>query len=85
MARALQVGKYLATATLAASLMLLMVGLGMAARPELFAWLGVDATTRTGLAIALAAGIVATASAAFGRVLESLSTEAGDQNGPSPR
>lgn len=85
MARVLQVGKYLATAPLGISLMLMMVGLGMAARPELFAWLGINATTRTGLALALAAGIVATVSAAFGRVLESLNTEAGDQNGPTPR
>jgi len=72
MSRALRIGSYLAAALLGASLLLLLLGLGMAARPEAFAALGIQDTPKAGLAIALSAGIAAIGSTLLRRVLDLL-------------
>lgn len=79
MARGLQVGANLADAVLVVSLLLLVVGLMMAARPELFGYLGLHTTAKTGLQIALVSGFGAIASALVGRILAVLRSSLGDE------
>ena len=69
MARLLRFGVYLATAVLAFCLLLLISGLAMGARPEIFTDLGLKDARKTGFALALVAGIGAVGSTAFIRIL----------------
>ncbi len=69
MAHALQAGIYLAAALLAVSILLLVAGFAMVARPEAFGGLGLSNPSRTGLEIALMAGFGILAGAALGRIL----------------
>lgn len=83
MDRALRTGGYLAAAMLGMSLLMLLVGLGMAARPEVFVALGLDDTAKVGLAVALTAGLGVLASTMLGRVLRLLEGNLGGNGEPS--
>ncbi|MGE5620629.1 MAG: hypothetical protein ACM3US_15385 [Sphingomonadaceae bacterium] len=80
MARALRVGVYLVALLLAASLILLLAGLAMAARPEAFEEFVPNDTSKTGMVVALAGGIGTIVSAALGWVLNLIRGSLGDQN-----
>ena len=54
---ALRAGSYLVTVLLIASLVLVAMGLAMAARPEVFAPLGFRDTAKIGMVFALAGGV----------------------------
>ncbi len=75
MSRTLHAGSYLAAALLGISLLLLLMGLGMSARPEIFAGLGLRDTAKAGLALALTAGIGVLGSAILGWVLNLLAEQ----------
>ncbi|GEM_PF-5315575 len=70
MARIVQSSIFLASALLGSCMLLLMVGLSMAARPDTFAGLGLEEVGKTGLAIALAAGVGAVLSTVLIRILQ---------------
>ncbi len=72
MVRALRAGSYLVAILLGVSLLLVLVGLAMAARPEFFGGLGLVTTAKTGMVVALAAGFTAIASAVLGWILDLL-------------
>ncbi|HEX2987882.1 MAG TPA: hypothetical protein VHS06_06900 [Chloroflexota bacterium] len=69
-ARALQAAIYLANVLLGISILALLLGLVLAARPELFAGFGDSASSRTGLAIALAGGFGAILCTVMAHLLE---------------
>lgn len=81
MDRALQVAAYLAGAVLIVSLISLLLGLAMAARPESFEMLGSIDARRTGLVIALAAGAAIIISGITGRILWLLQRQSEEENG----
>jgi len=76
--RALQAAIYLANSLLGISILTMFLGLALGARPELFAGFGDSASTRTGLAIALAGGFGAIFSALLGRLLELIAGSVGN-------
>ena len=73
MERALRTSSYFATVITALALVMLLVGLVASARPEIGASVGLQLTSRDGLAIALASGVIAIAGALLGHVLNLLS------------
>ena len=77
MGRVLQVASYLAAILLGISILMLLLGLGIAARPELFGMLGSYANPKVGLSLALSAGITAIGSALLSRVLILLGKDEG--------
>jgi hypothetical protein len=81
MARVLQAGTYLAMVVLIASMGLMLLGLGMAARPESFAGLGLDDPGKSGLVVALVAGAGVIGGAVLGRILGLLLRQSEDENG----
>ncbi len=80
MVRALRAGTYLLVLLLALSLLALVVGLGMAARPESFAGLGFGATAKTGMVIALIGGAGTIASALLNWMLDLFRATLADQD-----
>ncbi|MCL4371281.1 MAG: hypothetical protein M1380_10315 [Chloroflexi bacterium] len=83
MVSALRAGTYLVVLLMALSLLLLLAGLGMAARPESFAGLGLTETAKAGMAIALVGGVGAIASALLSWVLKLLRGTLADQDDSS--
>ncbi len=81
MVAALRAGTYLVAIVLAISVLLLLTGLAMAARPEIFATLGLHDTAKVGMALALVGGIGAVASAILSRVLDLVRASMGGPNG----
>ncbi len=81
MGRVLRAGNYIVAALLVVSLLMLLAGLAMAARPEAFSDLALRDTGKSGMVIALAGGVGTVASAVLGRVLELLRGSLGDQDG----
>jgi hypothetical protein len=69
MVSALRAGTYLVAVLLAVSVLVLLAGLGMAARPEAFAGFGLQDTAKTGMVLALVGGIGAMGAAALSRIL----------------
>lgn len=57
MVSALRAGTYLVAILMILSLLVLVAGLGMAARPEVFAGLGLRETAKIGMVIALGGGL----------------------------
>lgn len=80
MARALQASSILVNVIAGVALAGLVVGLVIAARPELLAGLRIALTSRDGLGIALTSGAVAIAAALLGRVLSLLHDNIVDGN-----
>ncbi|HEX2923981.1 MAG TPA: hypothetical protein VHS28_08140 [Chloroflexota bacterium] len=70
--RALRAAILLANVLLGISILAMLVGLTLSARPELFAGLWESASSRNGLAIALAGGFGAVSCAVVARLLESI-------------
>lgn len=85
MARTLQAGTYLVAALLVTSLLMLLAGLGMAARPEAFEGLGLRDTDKTGMVVALVGGIGVIASAVLRWILDLIRGSLDDQDGSIPR
>lgn len=79
MARLLRIGTFLATALLASCLLLLVAGLAMGARPEIFTDLGLKDAGKTGFVLALVAGIGAIASTVFIQILHLVLDNIGDE------
>jgi hypothetical protein len=77
-ARALQAAILLANALLGVSILAMLLGLTMSARPELFAGLGDSASSRNGLTVALVSGFGAVACAMLARLLELIAGSVGD-------
>jgi hypothetical protein len=78
--RVLQAGTYLAFAVLILSVGLMLLGLGMAARPEAFTALGLDDTGKSGLTVAFVAGAGAIGGAILSRVLDLLLRQSEDEH-----
>ena len=74
MDRTLRTTSYLAMTITTLALITLVVGLVVSARPELGTFIGLTLTSRDGLAIALASGVIAIAGALLGHVLSLLSS-----------
>lgn len=80
MASVLRAGGYLISVLIALSLLLLLVGLGMAARPESFISLGFRETAKTGMVIALIGGVGAIGGVLLNWVLKLLRSSLTDQD-----
>lgn len=72
MERALRTSSFLTAAITVLAVVMLVAGLVVSARPEIGASVGLSLAPRDGLAIALASGAIAIASALLGHVLNLL-------------